>query len=263
MPLSPALTLAGQSPGALALLVLAGAAASALNAFAGGGTLISFPTMVALGVPQLAANATNSVALWPGGLSSAIGYLPRMKGARRPLLVLLGPTLAGALGGAWLLVHTSERTFAIVVPLLLALATALLLVRTRLQRWALGGRVHLPIAAGALLQVAVAAYGGYFGAGMGIIMLAVFGLFVEGDLHRLNAIKNWLGLVINLVASLFFFGKGLVWLVPGGALMLGAIVGGYVSARVAQRVDAEKLRIAVVVLGVAMTLWFGWKALGR
>ena len=240
--------------------MLAGAAASAINAVAGGGTLISFPTLFSLGAPSVVANATNSVALWPGGLSSALAFWRQRGATRTHLRALLAPSLLGSLTGGWLLVHTSERAFGLAVPLLLLVATTLLALQPRIRRFLGEAHAHVPRPVGMLLQLLVSVYGGYFGAGMGILMLAVFGLFVDGTLHELNALKNWLGLVINLTAAAFFLARGLVWIVPALALMLGAIVGGYCSARWSQRVNPDKLRRVVVVLGAVMTLRFAWAA---
>jgi hypothetical protein len=253
--LSPALALDGQNPLALGALFVAGFIASSINAVAGGGSLLSFPLMIGLGVPPLSANATNSVALWPGSLSSAVGFRDQLRNTGRHLWALLPPTIVGSLLGAYLLTHTPERLFALIVPGLVLLATLLLAFQPRVRKLVLGGKARVPLFVGATLQFLVSVYGGYFGAGMGIVMLAVFGLFIQGNLHELNGLKAWLGVAINLVASLFFLGEGLLWLVPGAAVMLGAILGGYVSARVSQRVDPEKLRKVVVAYGVFMTVW--------
>jgi uncharacterized protein len=253
---SPALELAGQHPLALAALFVVGLVASAINAVAGGGSLLSFPLLVALGVPPLSANATNSVALWPGSLASAFGFRDQLARTQKHLKFLVAPTIAGSLLGAWLLTHTPERLFDFVVPLLVLTATLLLAFGQRLRKAVLARRTKIPVALGMALQFFVSVYGGYFGAGMGIVMLAVFGLFVEGTLHELNALKAWLGVAINLVASMFFLREGLLWLVPGLFVMAGAIAGGYLSARLSLRLDPDKLRTAVVVLGAAMTIWF-------
>lgn len=256
-------SLADQHPLALALLFCAGAVASSINAVAGGGSLLSFPLLVALGMPKLEANATNSVALWPGSLASAFGFRDQLARTKRKLPYLVPPTIAGSLFGSWLLTHTPARLFDFVVPLLVLGATSLLALQPQIRKVVLGRKAHVPVSVGMALQFLIAVYGGYFGAGMGIIMLAVLGLFVEGTLHELNGLKAWLGVAINLVASMFFLHEGLLWLVPGFALMAGAITGGYLSARLSQRVDPEKLRKGVVALGGAMTLWFTWSALGR
>jgi uncharacterized protein len=181
--LSPDFTLAGQHPLALLALFCVGVLACGINAVAGGGSLVAFPVLVALGVPPLAANATNAVALWPGSLSSAFGFLEQLKRTGRYLWVLVLPTVLGSLFGAWLLTHTPERLFAMVVPALILLATLLLAFQPQIRKRVLAGRAQVPTAVGVLLQFLVSVYGGYFGAGMGIIMLAVFGLFIHGSMH--------------------------------------------------------------------------------
>jgi len=261
--LSPDLTLHGQRPLALLALFVAGVFASSINAVAGGGSLLSFPLLVAFGVPPLSANATNSVALWPGSLASAFGFRDQLARTKRHLGYLVPATIAGSLFGAWLLTHTPERLFDFVVPVLILGATLLLAFQARIRKTILGKRRHVPISIGVTLQLLVSIYGGYFGAGMGIVMLAVFSLFVEGTLHELNGLKAWLGVTINVVASLFFLRAGLLWLGPGVAVMIGAIAGGYLSARLSQRIDPDKLRKAVVAYGGLMTIWFVWSALSR
>jgi uncharacterized membrane protein YfcA len=252
----------GELP-ALALLVLGGALASAINAIAGGGSLVSFPALVALGVPPLSANATNSTALTLGNFAGALGFLTQLRPLRQALLALLLPTVLGAVAGAWLLTHTSERIFRFAVPALLCLATVLLAFQPRIRAWAQGRARGMPLSAGALVQFAVSIYGGYFGAGMGILMIAALGLFLPGTLHELNAVKNWLSLAINIAAAALLLAKGLVWPWPALALGLGSVLGGYAAARLSQRVPAERLRRAIVVLGTILTAWFTWNAFGR
>jgi uncharacterized membrane protein YfcA len=249
-------------PGLLFAAAVAGAAAAAINAVAGGGSLVSFPVLVALGVPPLPANATNAVALWPGSLAGALGQVERYATIRGALLALLGPTLLGAGIGAMLLVATDQSLFDRIVPALVLAATLVLAFQKRVRAWAKTGPGERRWAAGAF-QFLVAVYGGYFGAGMGILMLAVFGLFLAGDLHDLNAIKNWLALAVNVAATVLFFSKGLVWLWVALAMAIGATAGGYAAARLSERVDAERLRRAVVVYGLAMTVWFAWRAFVR
>lgn len=252
----------GELP-ALAVLCLAGALASAINAIAGGGSLISFPALVALGVPALSANATNSTALTLGNFAGALGFLAQLRSLRQALLALLLPTVLGAAAGAWLLTHTSESVFRWAVPVLLCLATVLLAFQPRIRSFTAGRTRRMPAWAGALVQFAVSIYGGYFGAGMGILMIASLGLFLPGSLHELNAVKNWLSLAINVAAAALLIAKGLVWLWPALALGLGSILGGYVAARWSQRVPAHRLRWAIVILGTTLTAWFTWHALGH
>jgi uncharacterized membrane protein YfcA len=257
---SAELSLSGQHPLALILLFVAGVVASSINAVAGGGSLLTFPLFVAFGVPALSANATTAVALWPGSLASAFGYRGQLAAAKRHLPYLVPPTILGSLFGAWLLTHTPARLFNFVVPVLILLATMLLAFQSQIRTKVLGSKARLSVPMGIILQFLLSVYGGYFGAGMGIIMLALFGLFVEGTLHEHNALKNGLAVTVNIVASLFFLRSGLLWIVPGLFCMFGAITGGYVSARLATRVDPVKLRRFIVALGCSMTLWFIWQA---
>jgi uncharacterized membrane protein YfcA len=245
---------------ALLALSAVGAIASGINAVAGGGSLLTFPALVGFGAPALYANATSSLAMWPGSLAGALGYvrrLPKVRGAMRALLL---PSALGGAIGALLLVYTTERAFKLVVPVLVFGATILLALQPRIKAWSLRRERRISMLTGALLQLAVSVYGGYFGAGMGILMLAVFGLITDGDIHELNAMKNVLGLLINLVASVLFIVQGLV-LWAGLAIMVGAITGGYLSAKYSQRLDAEKLRKGIVALGLAMTAWFTLRVL--
>jgi len=245
----------------LALIALAGACAAAINAVAGGGSLISFPILVALGIPPRAANATNSVGIWPGSLGSALGFLHVEGAPRQYVKALIVPTILGSVFGAWLLVVTSARVFDAVVPVLILGATMLLAFQPQLRRWTQGHHRLASIHVGAVLQFLVATYGGYFGAGMGIMMLAVFSLFSSANIHELNAVKAWLGIAINFVASAVLITQGLVLPLPGIAVAFGAVIGGFFAARLSLKVDAEKLRIAIVVLGFAMVAVFTYRTL--
>ncbi len=244
------------APGFRALLLFAaGAVASGLNAVGGGGSLVTFPTLVALGISPLVANATNSASLWPGSLGSALGLLTPLKTATAQLPKLLIPTVIGACLGAWLLGLGGERVFNWAVPPLILMSTGLLAFGPALRRRRQGNR-HLPTWLGLFLQLLIATYGGYFGAGMGILMLALFGLFVDGDIHAHNAVKAWLGVLVNLIASAILLRQGLVDL--GAALWVsaGAVVGGYVTAKVMLRFEPERLRLVVICLGLILCVWF-------
>ena len=263
----------GLSVSAALLLFLAGAVAAAINSVAGGGSLVSFPMLVLLGVPPVQANATNSAALSPGSLSAALGIYSSLGPGCRDLWRLLPTTVLGAALGAWLLCHTSARLFNLVVPPLLLLATVLLWQRPRLSRFVTergargaaqtrqpaGGGASLWLAA--LVQLLISVYGGYFGAGMGILMLAAFSLLLTGDTHQINAVRNWLAFVINAVAALLLLSRGLVLLWPGLALMAGALCGGFFAARLSRRIPAQTLHRGVVLLGFFLTLWFSAQAL--
>ena len=156
---------------------------------------------MALGVPELSANATNSAALWVGGLGSAVGFWPQLRRTRRHLRLLLLPTALGSAVGVYLLVSGGERVFKYAVPALVLLATVLLAVQPQLKRWALGSQRKLPAAAGVALQFVICVYGGYFGAAQSVILLALLGILLPDTLQRLNGLKNVLAGVVNGVAA--------------------------------------------------------------
>ncbi|MCC7434656.1 MAG: sulfite exporter TauE/SafE family protein [Methanoregulaceae archaeon] len=253
--MSPDLT----DPLSLGLLVVVGAIASGINSVAGGGSLISFPTLLFLGVPSLTANATNSVGLWPGSLSGAWGFRNVLPATKKHLLPLVGPTILGAGFGAWLVSVTDKKIFDIAVPILLFMATALLWFQPAIRRWSQQRGHALSLPGAMLLQTLVALYGGYFGAGMGIMMLAVFFLFMEANIHEINAVKTILGVFINLMASAVFVFNGMVLVAPALALVAGSLVGGYYAARWSQKMDPEKLRKIIAVYGLAMSTYFAYR----
>lgn len=243
---------------AYAVVFGAGVLSSAMNAVAGGGSLISFPILVGLGVPPVVANATNAMAQVPGQAASAFGFwnlLPATRGLFLPLLI---PTVAGSLLGGWLLTRTDPTWFDHLVPLLILVASLLLLFQPQIKQWSQKRRPDSGLRRGtsALLQGLISLYGGYFGAGMGIMMLALLGLMMEANLHELNAVKNWLGLLINLGAGVLFVSSGLVGFSVGLVLTAGCILGGFVAARFSQRLNPDRLRRAVVVLGFALTVGY-------
>jgi len=240
--------------GRYVLAALAAACGGAMNSVAGGGTLVTFPTLVALGIPPVHANATSTVALWPGSAGSFWGYRGALAGTRRFALLFALPSLAGGLLGGVLLVKTPEPAFERLAPWLVLAGTALfglqpLVLRLLAKRGPRGSDV--PRAAPALLlaQLAIATYGGYFGAGMGMLMLGALGLMGFEDLHRMNGLKNWAAMCLNLVAAVTFAIGGLVhwWL---ALVMAGAsVVGGLGAARIAQRVPQSRVRAVVVLVG--------------
>lgn len=247
-------------------LFFAGIAAGAINSVAGGGTLVSFPSLVAFGEPEIISNATNTAAMWPGSLSSALGYRKDTSVQRGLLVMLAVPSLVGGLLGAVILVITPAETFRHAVPFLVLFATLLLASRNVISR-KLGsnpadeervttlGRIW-----GVLFQLFVATYGGYFGAGIGILMLGSFSVMGLRNIHRMNAIKTPLAAIINLTAFLFFALKGLVaW--PLAALMgTGAIIGGYGGARSATHVNPQFVHYCVVTIGLLVSVWLFVKA---
>ena len=252
---SPDLTI-----GHFVLLAVVGALAAAVNTVAGGGSLISFPVLIALGVPPIVANATNTFALTLGGITGALGYLPSLRLSAQRLAVLVPIALFGGFVGACLLLHTNEQVFRLLVPVLLLAATILLALRdVPLSRFVKAAPQHA-VQGGMAAIFAISVYGGYFGACMGIVFLAALNLFIPGDLHNHNAIKNWLQCVVNVIAAAVFLTQGMVLILPGLALMAGGVVGGYVSAALSQKLNPKVLRRAIVAYSAVATIWFIAKA---
>ena len=238
------------------VIFIAGVIAGAINAIAGGGTLISFPALLWLGRDPIIANATNAVAMWPGSLAGAIGFRRELATVRRWLLLLVVPScLGGALGG-WLLLRTPSSTFERIVPFLILGATLLLalqeVITRRLGVVQASGTPHVVFAF--VFQFFVAMYGGYFGAGMGILMLAALGLIGLTDLHQMNGLKNVLAVCINGVAAIYFALSNAVAWNDVAILAAGTILGGFLGARLARRLGRTFVRRAVVVIGLAMTV---------
>lgn len=239
-----------------------------MNAVAGGGTLVTFPTLIWHGVPPISANATNTFALWPGGLSGAWGFRRELSRCERRYFWLIAPSLAGGLLGAILLRLTPEKIFERMVPFLILFATVLFMVQGPVQRWLRRGQDDQGqaqphearraswrwLAWAMFFQLLAATYGGYFGAGMGIVMLANLGLIGMTDIHQMNGLKNLLGLFINLTAAIYFAKAGLVRWPETLVMMVGAIIGGYCSAGVARRMGREFARRAVIVIGFVVAL---------
>jgi hypothetical protein len=237
-------------------LVAAGAAAvaaGAVNALAGGGSLITFPTLVALGVPAVAANVTNTVALCPGYLGGALAQARDLAGQRARLARFLPVGVLGGVTGGALLLASGERAFRALVPFLILGASMLLALQDRPRAWlARGGRPGHAAALAAPLVGVTAVYGGYFGAGMGVMVLTVLGLCLDDTLTRLNALKQSISLAANVAAALFFVGAGHVaW--PFAAVMaVGALAGGALGGHLAGRVPPAALRVTVVTIGLAV-----------
>jgi uncharacterized membrane protein YfcA len=244
----------------MALSVIAGA----MNSIAGGGTLLTFPALVGLGIPAIVANATSTVALWPGAMSSIFGYRAQLAGARQWAIGFAAPSLIGGGVGAWLLLRTPPTRFAALVPWLVLGATALFLIQPRIVGRARRNAetVQDPTAAGSypsigvvFWQFLVAIYGGYFGAGVGILMLAVLGFMGMSNIHRMNGLKNWGGLCMNFVAAVTFAFSSLVRWPIALAMAIGSIAGGYLGSRLAQRTPQQYVRRAVVVIGLVGGIW--------
>jgi hypothetical protein len=243
----------------LGLLGLAAVAGGAVNALAGGGTLITFPALTAVGVPALEANVTNTVALVPGYLGGTVGQRADLRGQRRRVWVMVVPATAGGLIGGALLLLTGQDVFRQLVPWLILLATALLAAEPWLRRTAVrrlrehdaGGR---PGVAGVATAFAGAVYGGYFGAGLGIILLSLFSLVLPDALNRVNALKQAISFVANAAAAALFASMGGVLWSAAAVMAVGALAGGSLGGRFASRVPARTLRVVVVVLGAVIAI---------
>jgi hypothetical protein len=244
----------------------AAVAAGAINSIAGGGTLVSFPAAMALGLNPLVANATNAVAMTPGSVAAAVGYRRELGRDKAVLKTLTPVTAAGAAVGAGALLCTSARTFAVVVPVLVAFATVLLFVQNvkAPPSGAADEAWELPARRGraALLQFCVGVYGGYFGAGMGLMMLVVLGRLGGRNIHRMNGVRSALSGLVNAVASVGFLAAGAVDFRAAGVMSVGMVAGGFVGAKVARRVNPRWVRWAVVGVGVVMSVKLARGVLG-
>ena len=285
------------TPLQLILAALAAAAGAAVNAIAGGGTLITFPTLIAIGVPPIVANATSSVALWPGTVGSMWGYRRELAGSRAWAVRFAIPSLLGGMAGALLLLRTSSDDFAAIVPFLVLGATVLFIAQgplatylkrrqagasaveglgeapsavTKAERFPGEGTAHIasaalettgpeplraPPIAFLVYQFLVSIYGGYFGAGMGILMLAALGFMGLVNIHQMNGLKNWGGTCINLVAVTIFAVSGIVSWPIALVMAVGAAVGGYAGSGLAQRVEQRTVRRLIIVIGLASGVW--------
>jgi uncharacterized membrane protein YfcA len=249
------------------LAALAGLAAGLVNALAGGGSLISFPALTALGMSPLIANLTNTVALTPGYLGAAWSQRLDLAGQGQRMRLLVPAASLGGVIGAGLLLRSDDQLFAALVPWLILFGSALLALQSPLRRLLRPsdgappgptrsqGRPSLPLM-GAVTLAAV--YGGYFGAGLSVIILAVLGLAYDDSLTRLNGLKQLLSLATNACAALLLMASGRVDWAMALIVALAAILGGALGGAVARRVDAEALRWLVVALGVAVGLWLLW-----
>ncbi len=247
------------SPLHFVLVGLAAIAAGAINALAGGGTLVTFPTLIAVGLPAVVSNVTNTVALLPGYIGGAVAQSKDIKGQEGRLWLLVPAALVGGLIGAFLLLHTGEKLFRGLVPWLILAASLLLAVQDLVRAWLTRRMAERTDGAShekwATLPVGLAAiYGGYFGAGLSVIILAALGLTYEDSLTRLNAIKQLISFSANLAAAIFFaFSGQVVWLV---ALVMaaGALLGGTLGGRLAGRVKPSTLRWIVVSIGLVVSI---------
>lgn len=245
-------------------LFFAGVLGGALNAVAGGGSFVAFPALLFTGVPPIAANATNTVALWVGVTASGGAYRKHYDISRRVFIPLAGTSVIGGIAGAYLLLHTPAQTFLRVLPWLMLGATVLFALGNRLSR----GRSSAvaadastsALAFASLFELVVAVYGGYFGGGVGIMNLAMLAAIGMTDIHAMNALKVLLGVIINGAAVVsFVLARAVAWK-QGGIMIVGALVGGYFGAHYAQKLPQSWIRWFVIAVGAGMSVYFFWRA---
>jgi uncharacterized protein len=244
------------------LIALAGVGAGAINAVVGSGTLITFPTLVALGYPPVTATMSNAVGLVAGGVSGTWGYRRELRGQWHRLKWQIPGSLLGAIGGAWLLLHLPERVFITVVPVLLIGALILVIIGPKIQSWARArseraGRSLEHISRGRMAALvfgtfAVGVYGGYFTAAQGILLIAVMGALLPEDMQRMNAAKNLLSLIVNVVAAVAYtlvaFDR-ISW-PAAGLIAIGSLIGGFLGAHYGRRLSPNALRAVIVIVGL-------------
>lgn len=245
----------------LILLCVSSMLAGIVNSVAGGGTLLTFPVLVyALGT-SVGANATSTTVLFPGSVAAAWGYRRELKDQRKWILPLIIPSLIGGLVGTYLVVSHDEKVFEHLVPWLILLATALFLLQPVISKWTGIGKPHEKpsqwLFSGIIaFQFLVALYGGYFGAGIGILMLSSLALMGMGDIHQMNALKSLLASAINGMSVVLFIGYGKVDWRYAAPMVIAAIAGGFLGASVARRLDKNVVRYSVIAIGFALSAYY-------
>ena len=248
-----------------AIIFFAAMVAGALNSVAGGGSFISFPVLVFTGVPPIASNATSTVALWPGSVAAAVAYRNRLPRGSRIFVPLALASLAGGVLGAVLLLHTPQATFMHLVSYLFGVATLLFAFGRKLTErlrhvFKREAPPTLPMIAGAsAVQLAISIYGGFFGGGIGILMLALLEMIHMDDIHAMNGVKSLLAAGINGAAVVTFVFAGAVFWPQAVVMIAGATLGGYGGARVAQKLSPRWVRGLVIGMGTFMTVYFLWR----
>ena len=241
------------------LLFITGLIGGSINAVAGGGGIIMYPALLAVGLPPVIANTTSSLVVWPGTLASAFGYRSELKKVPRNFLWLLLPSLIGSVIGSYILIHTEAKTFEELAPWLVLSAVMLLALQSRIHRWlsrqARRRKVHwhtLPLIGLATFPLAI--YGGYFGVGFGLMMLALLGFTRLKNIHQMNGVKNLCGATMAFVATIYFARHGLINWSAGLTMACGTIAGGLLGARLSQKVSAHLVHDLTVAIGLIISL---------
>jgi uncharacterized membrane protein YfcA len=235
------------------VLALAAFIASAINAVAGGGTLIAFPALLAVGYGSKVANVTNTIAIWPGTVGGSWAYRGEISRQRQTIISIAIPVVVGAIAGSALLLSTPESTFDLIIPFLIWGACILLFFQDQLTRMIAGSRFAFDTALGSwLLRIGIfgaSIYGGYFGAAAGIIILALFGLLLPQDIQHANALKGLIAMTINGLAAVYFAIFGEVAWEAAAIMAAAALAGGYLGVGFARRLRPERLRLVAVIYG--------------
>jgi uncharacterized membrane protein YfcA len=240
----------------------AGLAAGTVNVIVGSGSLITFPTLLALGYPPVLANVSNSVGLVPGSVSAVVAYRRELVGQRTRMITLGAASLTGGITGAVILLALPHSVFKAAVPVLVLIATFLMAVQPRMTRW-LTSRGERHIHGGTPLLIGVfltGIYGGYFGAAQGVILISLLAIFIDDDLQRLNGTKNALALIVNGVAGIvFILAAHISWSIAG-LIAAGSIIGGQLGGHYGRRLPTDILRVCVVVIGLtaSIILFVAW-----
>lgn len=241
----------------LLLIFLAAIGAGAVNALAGGGTLITFPMLVFLGIPPVTASVTNTVALCPGYLGGTLAQRNDLRGQEKRLRLIVPASVVGGVLGGYLLLQTGEKLFSQLVPYLILLASGLLAAQDPIRAWLTRrlGESHHSLESFTWIPVGVASiYGGYFGAGLGVMLLSALGLTANDSLTRLNALKQAVSFIVNVAAAIFFLFSGKVEWTAAVVMAVGALIGGLLGGKLAGRVKPSTLRWTVVIIGIVIAI---------
>lgn len=241
------------------ILILAAFGAGVLNTIAGGGTFLTFPALVFVGVPPIVANATSAIAVFPGYAAGAYGFRAELSSFARPrLLRLVAITLAGGVTGSALLLVSSNTAFSMIVPFLLFGATLTFLFGDQIRAYA-ATKSRSVTPEGAVGLFAVSVYGGYFNGGLGIVLLALFALWAMTDVHRMNGLKNGLSFALSSISVVIFAAAGLVEWPYAIAMMIAATLGGYLGAPLARALPRPAIRALIATIGFSMSAVFFWR----
>ena len=238
------------------ILLGAGALAGVMNSIAGGGTIVTFPSLIVSGLSSIVANATSTIALLPGTISSVFGYRRNIPSVRHWLKMFAPVSLIGGLIGGVLLVQTPSSVFDHLVPFLILFATILFMANSTVARYFRPGGNEPPrrwLVGATIFQFGVALYGGYFGAGIGILMLASLGMLGFKDVHEMNTVKTILGFLINIIAAIYFVASGIVDWGSAGIMAVGTIAGGFSGAHFAQKIEQRVVRRIITVIGLVLS----------